>query len=102
MEKMEGDEVAKFNRAQSYKNNKKPFNKPDKFEERICYFCKELKNGKEKTHNTKNCFLRQKNKDKRSAKGFKVDMDDKSSQSSDEDSEEDKMSSLLQKMKTQD
>ena len=57
MEKMEGDEVAKFNRAKSYKNNKKPFNKPDKFEERTCYFCKELKNGMEKSHNTKNCFL---------------------------------------------
>ena len=61
------------------------------FVKKKCYFCKELGNGKEKTHNTRECFLRQKNKNIQS--GNKA--------SSEEEEEEDDLSSRLQRMSSQ-
>ena len=74
LDKMDNDEIAKLNRAQTQfrpRNNRSPegyqrnsfTNKRNvQFEERNCYFCKELRNGKHKTHNTRDCYLRQKNR----------------------------------------
>jgi hypothetical protein len=53
LDRLDGDEIARLNRAQGF-NKKVRFNQGKKtWEDRMCYFCKELKNGKEKTHNTK-------------------------------------------------
>ena len=113
IDRMESEEVVKLNRAQFQQGGfkgKKPFNSRKKvqFEERLCYFCKELANGKQKTHNTRDCFLRQKHRGKegRQSKSFKVDTnnqtDDTQSNSSSEEEDDDftKMDSLLSDMKT--
>ena len=109
MEKMEGEEVAKLNRAQtdyrpqgrSYRGRSssdrgKTANRGrrdnDRYEKRTCYICKELNNGKHESHNTRDCYLRDKNKKK--AKSFKVETSKKedtslSGDDSDSDDEED-------------
>ena len=75
LDRMDGDDMVRLNRAQGF-NKYNPHNKKErKWEDRLCYFCKELKNGKEKTHNTKYCNLREKNQNKRS-KHFKVEAED--------------------------
>jgi hypothetical protein len=112
MDRMNDNELATLNRAQSFNQSRQrqqgrqsQFNRKP-FEKKMCYFCKELKNGKEKTHNTRDCFLRQKNKNlqpSNRATNYRVDADDDRhvhfSQTSSEDNEEDEdLSSLLQKM----
>ena len=72
IDRMETDEVAKLNRAQSYGNAGKQREKSfqgkktssSSYEKRWCFICEELKNRKAETHDTKNCFLREKNKKK--------------------------------------
>ena len=58
-----------------------------------------VKNSKTETHDTKNCFLREKNKKK--VKNFKVEAEDETVDSdNDAESDEDKMEEMLRKMKT--
>ena len=106
MEKMEGEEEAKLKRAQtdyrsqgrSYRGGSnsdrgKTANRGrrdnDRYEKRTCYICKELNNRKHESHNTRDCYLRDKNKKK--AKSFKVDTskkEDTSSNGDDSDSDD--------------
>ena len=97
-------DTVKLNRAQGFGRNSRggqrsgKFNAPEgnRYEERLCYFCKELKNGKHLTHNTRDCFLRQKNQKK--AKGNQAQItQDKSSSSEESDTEQ--MSRLLDNMR---
>ena len=82
-DKLENTEVATLNMTRQRQFDRKPFLK------KKCYFCKELGNGKEKTHNTRDCFLRQKNKNLQSV----------NDQTSSEDEEgEDDLSSRQQRM----
>ena len=103
MEKMEGEEVAKLNRSQiDYKSqgqsagrrsssdrgktgsNRGRRENDKRYEKRTCYICKELNNGKHESHNTKDCYLRDKNKKK--AKSFQVEASKKEETSSNDDS----------------
>ena len=82
-DKLENTELATLNMTRQRQFDRKPFLK------KKCYFCKELGNGKEKTHNTRDCFLRQKNKNLQSV----------NDQTSSEDEEgEDDLSSRQQRM----
>ena len=82
-DKLENTELATLNMTRQRQFDGKPFLK------KKCYFCKELGNGKEKTHNTRDCFLRQKNKNLQSV----------NDQTSSEDEEgEDDLSSRQQRM----
>ena len=112
IDKMESEEEARASRAQvkAIKQNftqRKKQGSNKKFEDRTCYFCKEIGNDKYKTHDTKFCRLRDKNKvnpnRKFKSKSFKVEVEDTSdSKSSEEDSSSDdetKLSGVLSKMK---
>ena len=62
IDRMETEEVAKLNRSQAsnfdgrqWKNTQ--YGRSSGYEKRWCYFCEEIKNGREKTHNTQDCFL---------------------------------------------
>ena len=122
LDKMNETELATLNRAQSFnqfrqqparqrqqagRGRQKQFDgRP--FEKKMCYFCKELRNGKEKTHNTRDCFLRQKNNQPppgNRAANYRVDTEDdrhvhfaQTSSSSEEEQENDTLSSLLERM----
>ena len=91
LDKMNDTELATLNRTQSYNQSRqRQFDgKPSVIVKQKCYFCKELGNGKEKTHNTRHCFLRQKNKNLQSSNN---------QTSSEEEEEEDDLSSQLQRM----
>ena len=113
IDKMESEEEARASRAEvkafntNFKSKKKPYNNNKKFEERTCYFCKEIGSDKYKTHDTQFCRLRNKNKkpnQKFQSKSFKVGVENnpessseaEESSSSDDDS---KLSTLLSKLK---
>ena len=118
LDRMDIDEVAKLHRAQTFdRNNRQPGqrgapgqhgppgqqNKQVTFEERLCYFCKEMRNGKHKTHNTGDCFLRQKYRQQQKGSGqrsknFQVDTLDQSS--SDDESEVRHLSTMLDDMRS--
>jgi hypothetical protein len=51
-----------FNNKSNF-NNKRNQNKSKQFEQRLCYFCKEIGSDKYKTHDTKLCNIRKKNMD---------------------------------------
>ena len=91
LDKMNATELATLNRTQSYNQSRqRQFDgKPSVIVKQKCYFCKELGNGKEKTHNTRHCFLRQKNKNLQSSNN---------QTSSEDEEEEDDLSSQLQRM----
>ena len=57
-----------------------------------------MKNGKEKSHNTQDCILR--NRNRRKAKNFKVEVEDERSEEegSGDDSDIEKMEEMLQEM----
>ena len=125
LEKMELDDEARANRAEikairntvskrndnrntfpSRRNNRKP-NRP--FQDRTCYFCKEIGNEHYKTHDSKFCRLREKNKEGQNSAGksktFKVEVDQNSSSSAaseDEQTSDDetKFAEVLSRMKT--
>jgi hypothetical protein len=69
------------------------------YTKRQCYMCKELKNGYQNSHNTKYCFLREKNKKR--VKGFEIDSEDEtdSEESKDSSSSSDDEETSIQKMK---
>ena len=98
LDKMNDTEVATLNRTQSYNQSRqRQLGIQEQvvgktFVKKKCYFCKELGNGKEKTHNTRECFLRQKNRNLQS---------NSNQTSSEDDEEEDDLSSRLQRMSSQ-
>ena len=113
IDRMETEEVAKLNRSQTTnygggqrrstqygRNGRSSGNtgRSSGYEKRWCYFCEELKNGKEKSHNTQDCILR--NRNRRKAKNFKVEVEDERSEEegSGDDSDIEKMEEMLQEM----
>ena len=57
IDRMETEEVAKLNRTQAsgYSGRQKKntqYRRSSGYKKRWCYFCEDIKNGKEKTHNT--------------------------------------------------
>jgi hypothetical protein len=111
IDKMESEEEAKLGRAEvkatkpiyNNRKNQNNQNRRKQFEERICYFCKEIGNDKYKTHDTKFCRLRDKNKSKpnQKSKTYKVEVENSSDPNSSEQESDDetKLSNLLSKMK---
>ena len=117
IDSMEVEETVKLNRAQTFnrrnesnfdRRNESNFdrrnasnrNKSTSYQKRLCYFCKELKNGKESTHDTKYCFLRQKNKEKENSRAYQVKTETQDEPSSTEDSseEEESLATKLQNL----
>ena len=110
IDRMENDEQVKVNRMQTF--GKKPSNDRDRkfdrnvkfdkpFQRKVCYFCKELKNGNEKTHDTRDCFLRQKNKPKQAKAYLTMMTKDEDDSSSAEESEDESLAGILQTLNTQ-
>ena len=106
IEKMNTEEMASLNRAQTFQSGRgRRGSSQSRFgrrtpEKKICYFCKELKNGKEKTHDTRDCYLRQKNKAKNTSSSYMVKTENRESdeeQDSSEDAqEEERFASMLE------
>ena len=103
IDRMETKDVAKLNRTQAsgYSGRQKKntqYGRSSGYEKRWYYFCEEIKNGKEKTHNTRDCILRNKNRKK--AKNFKVEVEEDQSdkEESGDDLDEDKLEEVLQEM----
>ena len=113
IDRMETEEVAKLNRSQAanygggqrrstqYGRNSGSSGNTGRssgYERKWCYLCEEIKNGKEKSHYTKDCILR--NKNRRKAKNFKVEVEDDRSEEegSNDDSDIEKMEDMLQEM----
>ena len=106
IEKMNTEETASLNRAQTFLSGRgRRGNSQSRFrrktpEKKICYFCKELKNGKEKTHDTRDCYLRQKNKGRNTSSSYIVKTENRESDderdSSEEEQEEERFASMLE------
>ena len=85
IEKMNMEETVSLNRAQTFLSGRgRRGNSQSRFrrktpEKKICYFCKELKNGKEKTHDTLDCYLRQKNKGRNTSSSYMVKTENRES-----------------------
>ena len=106
IDRMETEEVVKLNRSQASnldgtQQKSTQYGRSSGYEKRWCYFCEEIKNGKEKTHNTRDCILH--NKNRRKAKNFKVEVEEDQSEKeeSGDDSDVDKLEEKLRQMNDQ-
>ena len=101
---MESEDVAKMHRAQTSnfggrQRKNTSYGRSSSYEKRWCYFCEEIKNGSEKSHNTRDCMLRNNNRKK--AKNFKVEVEDDQSEKEESNEDSDKLEEMLQEMNNQ-
>ena len=108
LERIDGKDAAKISRSQtdlgpsmqSIRSQGVRGNREWRYERRISYICKELNNSNHESHNTRDCYLRDNNKNKKIARSYKAEGALKEEPTSDTDSssEDDNLASRLQKI----